>query len=253
MATIVSVADAIVTVLVSASAAGAFGTPITPTRHYQPVFSAEQLTQLKVSVVPAADAIVPLDRQKDVHEYRIDIGVQKKLNPATKDADAPALTALLEDLAAYLLRRTLPGESGIITGAAIEPIYDPNAFHLEHIFVGVLRLTVRVEVVNRMAAPPARPVSATYSQTDGAVAVTFDRPLVDNGLVPPSFLVQMLNGPLRAWEAGAAIVTGGVLYVYVYPTAEAASGIPQISYIHFPASLIDRNGHLVAEFTQAIV
>jgi hypothetical protein len=137
---IIQIADALVAEL----NAGTFSQTFTAERAYVPRFNLEEMAELRVTVVPKGVEITGGTRAKSVHDYRIDIGVQKKLD-SDDLAGVDALMAFVEEIADYLRFRRLEGAPeahwlGIENG----PIYVTGHLHEMRLFTSVLTVTYRV-------------------------------------------------------------------------------------------------------------
>jgi hypothetical protein len=95
-ATILALADAVVEQL----NATAFSQPLVAVRHYQLCFELAEMTELRVSVMPRSVASKALDRNRDGFDYRIDVAVQRKVEPSVGNRDA--LMERVEEIAAPL-------------------------------------------------------------------------------------------------------------------------------------------------------
>jgi hypothetical protein len=138
-ATILALADAVVEQL----NATAFSQPVAAVRHYQPVFELSEMTELRVSVVPRSVASKALDRNRDGFDYRIDVAVQRKVEPSLGNLDA--LMELVEEIADHFRAHPLAGfPQARCTEVANEPVYAME--HLEEFrqFTSVLTLTFKV-------------------------------------------------------------------------------------------------------------
>lgn len=138
-ATILALADAVVEQL----NATAFSQPVVAVRHYQPCFELAEMTELRVSVVPRSVASKALDRNRDGFDYRIDVAVQRKIEPTAGNLDA--LMELVEEIADHFRSHPLAGfPQARCTEVANEPVYAME--HLEELrqFTSVLTLTYRV-------------------------------------------------------------------------------------------------------------
>lgn len=143
MSEIVAIADAVV----EAINAGSFRRDLTARRHYLPVFDLPQMQQLHVTVVPKSVEISAAGRDRNQHDYAIDVAVQMKVADAEGEASAEidALMGLVQEIADHLrLKRlaTYPGAAWL--RIANDPIYAPE--HLEQMrqFTSVLTVTYRV-------------------------------------------------------------------------------------------------------------
>jgi hypothetical protein len=138
-ATIVQIADAVVAQLNATS----FSQPLQAERHYQPVFELSEMTELRVSVVPRGVASKALDRNRDSFDYRIDVAVQRKVEPTQGNLDA--LMELVEEIADHFRSEPLAGyPQARCTEVENSPVYAPE--HLDEFrqFTSVLTLTFRV-------------------------------------------------------------------------------------------------------------
>jgi hypothetical protein len=138
-ATILALADAVVEELNTT----AFSQPLVAVRHYQPVFELSEMTELRVSVVPRSVASKTLDRSRDSFDYRIDVAVQRKVEPSVGNLDA--LMELVEKIADHVRTHSLAGfPQARCIEVANEPVYAME--HLEEFrqFTSVLTLTYRV-------------------------------------------------------------------------------------------------------------
>ena len=138
-ATIAAIADAVVASLNAAT----FSQPVTAVRHYQPVFELSEMSELKVSVVPRSVTSTPLDRNRHSFDYKIDVAVQRKIEPTLGNFDA--LLELVEEIADHFRTQPLVGyPQARCIEVSNEPIY--AAEHLDEYrqFTSVLTLTYRV-------------------------------------------------------------------------------------------------------------
>jgi hypothetical protein len=138
-ATILALADAVVAQLNATS----FSQPLTAERHYQPCFELSEMTELRVSVVPRSVASKALDRNRDGFDFKIDVAVQRKVEPSVENLDA--LMELVEEIADHFRSHPLAGfPQARCTEVANEPVYAME--HLEEFrqFTSVLTLTYRV-------------------------------------------------------------------------------------------------------------
>jgi hypothetical protein len=138
-ATILALADAVVAQLNTTS----FSQPVVAVRHYQPVFELSEMTELRVSVVPRSVASKALDRSRYSYDYKIDVAVQRKVEPTVGNLDA--LLELVEEIADHFRAQPLVGyPQARCIEVDNEPVYAVE--HLEEYrqFTSVLTLTYRV-------------------------------------------------------------------------------------------------------------
>ena len=144
-ATITEIADAVVTVLNSAS----LSQPVTASRHYLPEFDLKEMDTLHVSVVPAELDEEIADRTRDRAEYKIHVAVQKRVpkqDPPGLDAAAiDGLMRLVEEIDDLFRHKALSGyPQAHWRKTENKPIYDPK--HLKEMgqFTSLLALTFQV-------------------------------------------------------------------------------------------------------------
>lgn len=138
-ATILAIADAVAAELSAAT----FSQPLAAERSYLPRFDVDEMTDLKVSVVPRGLASQTLDRNRDRFDYKIDVAIQKKVEPVPQALDP--LMALVEEIADFFRQGALAAfPQARCTDVANVPVY--AAEHLEELrqFTSVLTLTFRV-------------------------------------------------------------------------------------------------------------
>ena len=139
MSLVIDIADAVVAEL----AGGQFSQPIDPQRLVLPAFDLPSLSQLRVSVVPRAVEISASSRITSQHDVQIDIGIQKKLGKDL-DEEIATLCSLVDEIAAFLQRRTLAAAPHAIwVRTANEPIYAPQHLAEQRVFTSVLTVTYR--------------------------------------------------------------------------------------------------------------
>jgi hypothetical protein len=146
MALTLDIADAVVAEL-NAAPPGTFDPAFTAVRRVLPVFDLAEMADLHVSVVPRAIDIAGATRSASQYDVQIDIGVQQKLlsSDGELDQQVPPLCVLVEQIAAYLMRRvlqTLPG--AVWVRLANDPIYAPEHLSQLRQFTSVLTLTYRI-------------------------------------------------------------------------------------------------------------
>lgn len=141
-ATIIDIADAVV---VELNVASRFSMAVEAERTYVPIFELEGMDTLRVPVVFRADASQRADRTRWQRDYRIEVGILKRVSRDDQKAEADELTALVEEMAEYF--RTSRPLSALqqFHCAMVEndPVYDPE--HLDRLsqFTSLLILTFR--------------------------------------------------------------------------------------------------------------
>jgi len=102
MSQIIEIADAVVAELQGAM----FSQPVQVARAYIPRFDLKDLEGVHLTVVPKGIEVSVGTRDESVHEYAIDIGVQKRL-PVDDVLAVDALMDLAEEIADFLRFRSL--------------------------------------------------------------------------------------------------------------------------------------------------
>ncbi len=121
--------------------AESFSIAFTATRTYRPVFDLQDMSTLRVSVVPKAIEIAANTRANSMRDLIIDIGIQQKL-AAAGQSDMDALMDLVEEIETYLRENRVFGE------AAWTTTINAPVFSQEHLadlrqFTSVLSVTYR--------------------------------------------------------------------------------------------------------------
>lgn len=121
--------------------ATAFSLEFTATRSYLPVIDLEDAETLHVTVVPRGRMSQVQSRGKAGREYRIDIGVQKRVTPETL-AELDALCGLVEELIeAFEGRRAPLYGAAVCTKIENDPAYWPEHLNELRQFTSVVTLT----------------------------------------------------------------------------------------------------------------
>lgn len=96
MSILVPLADAIVAALNAQP-----WLPEAAERKFRVRWDLEELTRLRIAVVPRTLVYRPLDRDRDIVEATVEIAVQQKIIVASEDQEVAALVALLEAIARH--------------------------------------------------------------------------------------------------------------------------------------------------------
>ncbi|MBT9156655.1 MAG: hypothetical protein DDT37_01643 [Firmicutes bacterium] len=138
------IADAVIRALNGRS----FSLAFTAVRKSVPMWSREELSTLRVMVIPSTYSSEIQDRGRRTSLYSVDIAVQRAVDPASLSA-VDALLDLLDEIDSFLSMKRLLGFqaamwTGVETVAGAEAMYAPE--HLEglRVFTGVLRVTWRM-------------------------------------------------------------------------------------------------------------
>lgn len=140
MSIVVDIADAVVTEL----NAQTFSIAFTAQRSYVPVYDLREMSELKVTVIPRSVATNLASREASNDLYAVMIGVQKKLEPEELD-DVDALVTLVEEISAFLTRRTLSEMPDVQwIGSEIDPLFVGELMDKLRQFTSVLTATYRL-------------------------------------------------------------------------------------------------------------
>lgn len=148
-ATAIQIAGALVSLL---NLDPAFSQDFTARRHYVVDYDLPELNTLRVSVVPRSITLNNGTREKDWHEYAVDIAVQQRVQ-LEEDAEDPAdltqpdeLMQLVEEISDVLRsRKRFDGLPGVLFHkAANDTIYDPKHLGDHRVFTSVLTVHYRV-------------------------------------------------------------------------------------------------------------
>ncbi len=118
-----------------------FSMPFTAQRMALPLFTLEEMKDLRVTVVPREIARSILDRARDEEEVRVDVAVQKKVASAAV-AEVDPLLALVQEISDFLNRRAMG--TAMWKGTENKPVYAPEHLHEKQQFTSVLTVTYRM-------------------------------------------------------------------------------------------------------------
>jgi hypothetical protein len=135
-ATILTIADALVTSLNGASFTSPYAS-LSATRSYTPRYTLEELANLKVTVVPPGMGLDLIARAEALGDFQIAVGVQKRTDGSRAAVDA--LVLLVEEIARHCLTLDL-GDAHAVS-VATDPLYDAGLLREERTFTGVVVVT----------------------------------------------------------------------------------------------------------------
>jgi len=144
-ATMLTIADAVVTVLNGAT----LSQPIQAARHYLPECDLKEMDQLHVTVVPAELDEEIADRARDRAEYTIHVAVQKRETqpqPPGRDTEASdGLMRLVEEIDDLFRHKPLASyPEAHWTKTENKPIYDPKHLQEHGQFTSLLAFRFRI-------------------------------------------------------------------------------------------------------------
>jgi hypothetical protein len=123
--------------------AATFSQSFTATRKLVPFYPEEELTALKVTVVPKTYEETVETRQSSMLTIVIDVAVQKKLSDI--ETDAPAMLQLVDEMMVFFKGRSLTTYPNVRWMATQnEPIYSQEHLGQYKVFTSVFSLTYRV-------------------------------------------------------------------------------------------------------------
>jgi hypothetical protein len=110
-------------------------------RFYLPTWTIEELTELRIAVIPTTQTISPLDRHRDAFEYAVQVAITQHVT----DLDAiDALMLLVEEIIEAFRPGILEDYHGLrCVLVQNAPLYDPELLESEHVFNALLTLTYR--------------------------------------------------------------------------------------------------------------
>jgi hypothetical protein len=123
-----------------------WGEPVTIGKAYLPEVDRAELATLHVAVVVRAMTLETLSRTARRWVYKVDIGVQKRVDPSDT-AEIDRLMGLLETVGETLTGKplsTMPG--AVCVECENEPPYSPEHLAQNRVFTGVVTLTLSVAV-----------------------------------------------------------------------------------------------------------
>lgn len=136
-AEILNLADAIVTDLNGHT----FSQPFTAVRGYLPTFELPDLGDLKVTVVPKEDEGKLDTRASSLHDYSVEIGIQKK-PPTIDNGELDPLMLLTQEVADFFLFGKQPGGATLFS-SDIRILYLQEHLHKLRQFTSVVTLSFR--------------------------------------------------------------------------------------------------------------
>lgn len=107
---------------------------------YAPEIALENLSAIRVVVVPMSQTYAPVTRSESNVVYQIQIGVLSR----AKEADVPGLLALTEQIALPFQAQTIAGAT--CTKVEFSPIYSAEYLRQKSLFYSVITLTFEQEV-----------------------------------------------------------------------------------------------------------
>ena len=139
MATAFDIAAAVVTELNTG-----FPAEFTAERTPLPGAKLDELTDLKVSVVPKSMEPVQVTRGTRALDVTIDVGIQKKLG-AGLEAEVESLCGLAERILKFFPGHALSEAPGAQFQSVVnDPIYDPEHLQQLRVFTSVVSVTYRI-------------------------------------------------------------------------------------------------------------
>ena len=123
-----------------------WGEPVMIAKAYLPEADRAELATLHVAVVVRAMTLETLSRTARRWVYKIDVGVQKRVNPSDT-AEIDRLMGLLETVGETLTGKalsTMPG--AVCIECENEPPYSPEHLAQKRVFTGVVTVSISVAV-----------------------------------------------------------------------------------------------------------
>jgi hypothetical protein len=142
-AVVLEIADAMVTALQAATLSMGF----TAARDYAPVTEANDLADLRLTVVPRELTLVAASRAKDEFDYVVDVAIQRRVEVDIPTLD-PYMRLAEEVLDLFRMQRLSYGTGGDYAqcvAAQHNPIYIPEHLREFRVFTSVVSLTFRTQ------------------------------------------------------------------------------------------------------------
>lgn len=137
-AAIIELADAVVQDLDSHP----FSQNFNIARAYLPRWKLEELTSIRVTVVPKDDVGERASRLQWQEEYQLDVAIQQRLGN-DELAQMDDLIFLGQELADHFKSRNPTGDLATLTAVAFAPLFDPEHFENHKTLTTVINLTFR--------------------------------------------------------------------------------------------------------------
>ena len=137
-AAIVEIADAVVTDL----QAHTFSQPFSAQRSYLPRYRLEELTDVRVTVVPKDEVGQRASRSQWQSDYKLDLAIQQRLG-ADELAQMDGLILLGQELADFFKSHNPPGDVATLVEVAFAPLFDPDHLEKHKTLTTVINLTFR--------------------------------------------------------------------------------------------------------------
>ncbi len=137
-AAITQLADAIVADLNDHTFSQAFQAQ----RTYLPHWKLEELSTIRVSVVPKDDVGERASRTQWQEDYQVDVAIQQKLG-ANESEQMDALILLGQELADFFKSRNPTGNLATLIAVAFAPLFDPDHLENHKTLTTVINLTFR--------------------------------------------------------------------------------------------------------------
>ncbi len=111
-------------------------------RRLAPSFEAKDLAEIKVSVVPGSPESSMIARRVRRRDFPVSVVIQKKPNG---EDEIDSLSALAEDIEAFLIRRPLAGtpEAQWMEGA-VDPLFDMELWRTYRVYFGIVNVLYAV-------------------------------------------------------------------------------------------------------------
>ena len=137
-AAIVELAEAVVTDL----NAHTFSQPFTAQRCYLPRYRLEELTDIRVTVVPKDDVGQRASRSQWQEDYQVDLALQQRVG-TDELSQMDGLILLGQELADYFKTHNPSGDTATLMEVAFAPLFDPDHLEQHQTLTTVIHLTFR--------------------------------------------------------------------------------------------------------------
>jgi len=137
----VQLADALVASLQTVT----FDPAVAPVRMYLPKHDLADLANVQVTIVPRGPVETMASRGSYQQDLAIEVGLQKKIDPAHENAECDTYMGLMKELTRHCRFRALLSGYTWIANEAVSPdtLWLPNHLRELSVFTAVLRVTHR--------------------------------------------------------------------------------------------------------------
>lgn len=140
---VLTIADAVLATIAGAT----LSQTVVASRQYMPSYDLDDTDELRVSVVPREVDILPLDRQANQYQAKIDVAVQKKFDHATNGEIDPLVELTSEIIDLFRMKRLATMSAARCVSVEWPVVYSPEHWDQLRTFTSLVTLTFDLSVV----------------------------------------------------------------------------------------------------------